>query len=182
MATSEGGTIDQYLDMSKPVIRLNLVCATYVLFNGCLLVIVSAFQPLWQSTYRCTLQLCASKDKNSCKENDTLTPRHKSIGARKRERRQNAITQKKLVDEIVGANEDLVKPSNEDCESLPIKQLGLKAITTNHVQFYGFDDLFPGKGLSRLFNSNASFRDQVLSKFSNLCFRYLQLSLLTHCR
>ena len=56
----------------------------------------------------------------------------------------------------------LSKPSNEEAEAYPVpSHLATDRITHTHIQFHGFDTLFPGSNLAELFDTNGTFREAI---------------------
>lgn len=89
-----------------------------------------------------------------------------SLSHRRRERRAE-VGQDRLArkgdTEASSFESDIQRPSNEQAPALCTSELGLHLITQNSLRFYGFDDLFPGKGISELFDTSSSFRNDIRS-------------------
>jgi len=87
----------------------------------------------------------------------------RSISQRKRNRRAEAEkdknTQRSEVD-IASFEADLQRLPNESAAAVSTFETGLEQASES-LRFYGFDELFPGRGLSDLFDSSSSFRRDI---------------------
>ena len=102
---------------------------------------------LYQHTSRHSLSLgCSLRNRRKQKRDEIMD----------NERQRDAVkTEEKVL-------QGLSKPSNEEAEAYPVPaHLATDRITHTHIQFHGFDTLFPGSNLAELFDTNSTFREAI---------------------